>query len=65
MQKENPGTSSLGGPEVLNAQAARVIDLTVSDKLLVAADEVTRSSRSRRRLQRWSGSCWPGTRPTL
>ena len=23
------------------------------------------SSRSRRRLQRWSGSCWPGTRPTL
>ena len=40
MQKENPGTSSLGGPEVLNAQAARVIDLTVSDKLLVAADEV-------------------------
>src|SRR6266446_5497449 len=24
-----------------------------------------RSSRSRQRLQRWSGSCWPGTRPTL
>src|SRR6266516_420036 len=24
-----------------------------------------RSSRSKRRLQRWSGSCWPGTRPTL
>jgi len=24
-----------------------------------------RSSRSRRRLQRWSGSCWPGTRATL
>jgi hypothetical protein len=23
-----------------------------------------RSSRSKRRLQRWSGSCWPGTRPT-
>jgi transposase len=24
-----------------------------------------RLSRSRRRLQRWSGSCWPGTRRTL
>ena len=23
-----------------------------------------RSSRSRRRLQGWSGSCWPGTKPT-
>jgi hypothetical protein len=26
---------------------------------------LVRSSRSRRRLQHWSGSCWLGTRATL
>jgi transposase len=46
---------------IVAAQGSRLPDVA-RQVLQVLAN---RSSRSRRRLQRWSGSCWPGTRATL